>query len=147
MLSKHVLLSSATSLVLGSVALAQFACPTIPLCCEYVYDDYSPNVTSVMSQVGIAPTSADVVFPVGIDCVPIEDPPAEYILLWYACFTKRMWPRILTVLAALALENKSAASIIIGVSDTVMCLRLRFTIIQGGKIAFGCALDPPIATA
>ncbi|KIJ15747.1 hypothetical protein PAXINDRAFT_29729, partial [Paxillus involutus ATCC 200175] len=67
----------ATSLVLGSVALA---CPTIPLCCQYVYDDYSPNVTSVMSQVGIAPTSADVVFPVGIDCVPIEDPPAEYIL-------------------------------------------------------------------
>ncbi|KIK91648.1 hypothetical protein PAXRUDRAFT_149053 [Paxillus rubicundulus Ve08.2h10] len=80
MLSKHVLLPSAVSLILGSVALAQFSCPTIPLCCQYVYDGYSPNVTSVMSQVGITPTSVDVVFPVGIGCVSIENPSADYIL-------------------------------------------------------------------
>ncbi|KAF9218489.1 hypothetical protein BS17DRAFT_762300 [Gyrodon lividus] len=81
MLSKHVLLSSAVSLVLGSVALSQSACHSTPLCCQYVYDVSSPNVTSVMSQVDIAPTSVDVVFPVAINCVPIENPPAEYILV------------------------------------------------------------------
>ncbi|KAF9235943.1 hypothetical protein BU15DRAFT_14519, partial [Melanogaster broomeanus] len=68
----------AIAVVLGSVAHTQ--CPSIPLCCQYIFDDPSPNVTSVMSQVDIAPTNVDVLYPAGINCVPIENPPALYIL-------------------------------------------------------------------
>ncbi|KIJ64093.1 hypothetical protein HYDPIDRAFT_112627 [Hydnomerulius pinastri MD-312] len=81
MLAKNTLLSLSISFILARATRAQYACPSIPLCCQYVVDSLTPNVTSVMSQEGIAPTSVDVVFPVGINCVPIEDPPADYILL------------------------------------------------------------------
>lgn len=81
MFSRHTLLSAVT-VTLVAAARAQYLCHTIPLCCQEVVDKLTPNVSTVMSEVDIAPTSVDVVFPVRIGCVPIENPPADYILLW-----------------------------------------------------------------
>ncbi|KAH7890349.1 hypothetical protein F5I97DRAFT_15271 [Phlebopus sp. FC_14] len=114
MLLKQTLTASIASLFVATiVAHAQETCPSIPLCCEYVVDSLTPTALSTLDEVGIAPTSGQVVFPVGINCVPIEDPPALYILL---CTSP---------------------------SQQVCCKYNNW----GGKIAFGCEPDPPIAVA
>jgi len=63
--------------VLSLAASAQ-GCATIPLCCDQLVYAPSAAVTSTANSLGItSPT-----YPIGVDCVPIENPPALYILLW-----------------------------------------------------------------
>jgi len=63
-------------------AVSAQSCPSIPLCCKAVYDTPTSSANSTLSSDGISPSSAEVVFPFATGCVPIEDPPAQYILEW-----------------------------------------------------------------
>ncbi|KAH7922744.1 hypothetical protein BV22DRAFT_1016714 [Leucogyrophana mollusca] len=80
--------SALSAFVVATLSLAanaqyeQYPCPSIPLCCATVVDGPSitPSVTNLTTSLDI--NSADVVFPVGISCIPIMDPPALYILEW-----------------------------------------------------------------
>ncbi|KAH7926615.1 hypothetical protein BV22DRAFT_1032749 [Leucogyrophana mollusca] len=79
--------SALSAFVVATLSLAanaqyeQYPCPSIPLCCETVVDGPSitPSVTNLTTALNIS--SADVVFPVGISCVPIMDPPSTAILV------------------------------------------------------------------
>ncbi|KAL4080015.1 hypothetical protein V8B97DRAFT_1914143 [Scleroderma yunnanense] len=64
----------------GLAASAQVECPTIPLCCDQVIYGPTTSVTSTIDSLGIVSPPGGI-YPVGLDCVPIENPPADYILL------------------------------------------------------------------
>ncbi|KIM66560.1 hypothetical protein SCLCIDRAFT_21995 [Scleroderma citrinum Foug A] len=64
------------AVVLSSAASAQ-GCATIPLCCDQLIYEPTAAVTSTANSLGVtSPT-----YPIGVDCIPIENPPADYILL------------------------------------------------------------------
>ena len=58
-------------------------CTTIPLCCDQVIYGPTATLTSTANNLGIA----SLTYPIGVNCVPIEDPPAQYILLWWVRFS------------------------------------------------------------
>jgi len=63
--------------VIGLAASAQ-GCATIPLCCDQLIYGPTAAVTSTANSLGVT----SLTYPIGVDCVPIENPPADYILLW-----------------------------------------------------------------
>ena len=73
-----MLLNTFVAAAVLSLAASAQGCATIPLCCDQLVYEPTAAVTSTANSLGItSPT-----YPIGEDCVPIEDPPAEYILLW-----------------------------------------------------------------
>ncbi|KAH7906216.1 hypothetical protein BJ138DRAFT_1163137 [Hygrophoropsis aurantiaca] len=80
-MSNRAFISAFVAIVIASTTTAQYACPSIPLCCQQVVN--GPSITPAVSNVttSLDISNAEVIFPVGISCVPIRDPPAEYILL------------------------------------------------------------------
>ncbi|KAH7906217.1 hypothetical protein BJ138DRAFT_1016586 [Hygrophoropsis aurantiaca] len=80
-MSRHALLSAFVAIGITGITTAQYLnCSSIPLCCQQVIDGptITPAIANATSSLGIS--DADVVFPVGLYCIPIMDPPAEYIL-------------------------------------------------------------------
>ncbi|EIW74843.1 hypothetical protein CONPUDRAFT_159617 [Coniophora puteana RWD-64-598 SS2] len=65
----------AVALLVTSTA---YACDSIPLCCATMYDGPSPEATQAIQKAGVP--SSDIVYPIGVGCIPTENPPATYIL-------------------------------------------------------------------
>ncbi|KAH7922743.1 hypothetical protein BV22DRAFT_1131202 [Leucogyrophana mollusca] len=130
MLGRPVL-SAFVAAILAVATNAQYECSSIPLCCQQVIDGpvATSSVSSLTTSLGIS--SAQVIFPVGISCVPIMDPPAEYILLCESpnkqvCCETNNWGALTITFHPMARDEARPT---------------------GGKIAFGCFPDPPIDIA
>ena len=73
-----MLLNALLATVVLCLATIVQGCATIPLCCEKVIYGPTPSVTSTVNSLGIT----SLTYPIGVNCVPVENPPADYILLW-----------------------------------------------------------------
>jgi len=62
--------------VLSLAASAQ-GC-AVPLCCDQVIYEPPTPITSTADSLGVTWLT----YPIGVDCVPTTNPPADYVLFW-----------------------------------------------------------------
>ena len=68
-----MLLNTLVAAAVLSLAASAQGCATIPLCCNQLFPEPPDTVTN---SLGVQTYS------IGEGCVPIEDPPADFLLLW-----------------------------------------------------------------